>query len=254
MDAAQTYDELAEHYHLIYQNWQASIQRQAAVLDSLLRQRCGISPPARLLDCACGIGTQSLGLARLGYQVTGCDVSSGAIERARAEAAARNLNINFLRADMLALQEVGPPPFEAVLCIDNALPHLQDDAQLMQAARQIRSRLVAGGWLIASIRDYDRLVQEHTVMQAPAFYRDGDRQRIVFQLWQWLDSRRYIFHLYITRETDHGWQTFHTAGAYRAILQQELSATLRQAGFTNVRWLAQDESGFYQPIVIAQAG
>lgn len=254
MDAAQTYDELAEHYHLIFEDWDKSIQRQAAVLDSILRQKCGIRPPARLLDCACGIGTQSLGLAKLGFQLTGCDVSGRAIGRAREEAAARNLKIDFLRSDMLALEELATPPFDAVLCIDNALPHLQDEEQLMKAAQQMRARLHPGGWLVASIRDYDRLVVEKPAAQSPAFYLDGGHRRIVFQLWDWIDSRRYIFHLYITLETDQGWQTFHTAGAYRPILREELSNTLRQTGFKNVCWMLPDHTGFYQPIVIAQVG
>ena len=95
MDMAETYDELADQYHLIFENWELSMERQAAVLSSILYRNCGLATTARILDCACGIGTQSLGLASLGFQVTGCDLSRRAIERARLEASQRRLNIQF---------------------------------------------------------------------------------------------------------------------------------------------------------------
>lgn len=250
---AKTYDELADHYHLIFENWELSMERQAAALDSILRKNCGLTAKARILDCACGIGTQSLGLARLGFQVTGCDVSSRAIERAQREASQRNLNLQFSVANMLDLARLAGTNFDAVICMDNALPHLESADQLLQAAAQIRSRLRSGGFLMASIRDYDRLVEEKPVIQGPSFYQDQGRRRIVFQVWDWIDVRRYMFHLYITRELPAGWQTFHTSALYRALSKDELTAALNQSQFKNVRWLSPTESGFYQPMVIAEA-
>ena len=91
----KTYDELADHYHLIFENWELSVEHQAAVLSSVLHRNCGLTTTARILDCACGIGTQSLGLAKLGFRITGCDLSPRAVERARLEAYRRNLNTQF---------------------------------------------------------------------------------------------------------------------------------------------------------------
>ena len=172
MDVAGTYDELADHYHLIFENWELSIERQAAVLSSILDRNCGLMNSASILDCACGIGTQSLGLAKLGFQVTGCDLSPRAIERARLEAGRRNLNIHFLVANMLDLKSLADSRFDAAICMDNALPHLESAEQLLQAARQIRSRLRDRGFLLASIRDYDHLLEQKPVVEGPAFYLD----------------------------------------------------------------------------------
>ena len=61
------YDEFAPRYHLVYEDWDEGIARQGAALDALLRENF---PGAReILDVAMGIGTQALGLARLGYRV-----------------------------------------------------------------------------------------------------------------------------------------------------------------------------------------
>jgi glycine/sarcosine N-methyltransferase len=86
--------------------------RQAAVIASILQREC---PAAGMtvLDCACGIGTQALGLAKLGFSITGSDVSSGAIQRARSEAATRRLDIPFYVADMRNLDELPASGFQA---------------------------------------------------------------------------------------------------------------------------------------------
>ena len=253
MDTSESYDELANHYHLVFENWEASVERQAAVLSSILKRKCGLESTAHILDCACGIGTQSLGLAKLGFRVTGCDISLRSVERARLEASQRSLDIQFSVANMLDLACFGAH-FDAVICMDNALPHLESAEQPVQAAVQIRARLRPGGLLMASIRDYDRLLKERPVVQGPFFYFDHGHRRIVFQVWNWFDDRRYTFHLYITHEIAKRWQTFHTSAVYRGLYRDEVAAALSKAGFKSARWLFQAESGFYQPIVLAEAG
>lgn len=106
---------------------------------------------------------------------------------------------------------------------------------------------------MASIRDYDRLLKEKPVVQGPSFYTDGAHRRIVFQVWDWIDDCRYIFHLYITHEFEKGWQTFHISAPYRALRRDEVLAALTQARFKNVYWLFEAESSFYQPVVLAEA-
>lgn len=250
-DLSQSYDELAAHYDQIFEDWEASIRRQAAVLTSILNRECGNKRPIRVLDCACGIGTQSLGLAMNGFDVTGCDVSSGAVQRARSEASKRGLRVLFLVANMVQLSSILESSFDAVICIDNSLPHLETDEELFEAAQQAYGKLRPGGSFIGSIRDYDRLIVERPKTQGPSFYSDSGGRRIVFQIWDWLDERRYRFHLYITRSTESASQTFHFTSTYRAVLVSELGHILERAGFTDVRWLLPSESGFYQPIFIA---
>lgn len=65
-----------------------------------------LSPGQDLLDCGCGPGTVTLGLARYVTpgRVVGCDLADGMIERARAAAGAAELdNASFETADILAL-------------------------------------------------------------------------------------------------------------------------------------------------------
>jgi glycine/sarcosine N-methyltransferase len=247
------YDELAGHHHLIFHDWEASITRQASVLGPILERECGPRGSLSVLDCACGIGTQVLGLAAAGFRVTGSDISPAVIYRARSEAAARGLDIPLYVVDMLDLSRIPDRGFDAIICMDNALPHLDPLEQLQLAISEIRAKLRPGGTFMASIRDYDALLVEQPQVQGPWFASDAQGKRITFQLWDWIDDRRYTFHLYITRETATGWQTFHHVSQYRTLLRDELTAVLNSTGFTGVRWVSPPETGFYQPIVLAKA-
>lgn len=244
------YDELADYYHLIFQDWQASIDWQAGILGPLLEKECQRSS-LRILDCCCGIGTQALGLAKRGHDVTGSDISPAAIARARREAAQRGLSIDFHVADMRRLEALPGPPFEVVLAADNSLPHLLGDDDLRQAAAAILGRLVPGGIFVASIRDYDQLVTERPTMQPPVFFGEPGGRRFYHQVWDWTSERSYTLHLYLTWEDAGRWHSRHHASTYRALLRTELEAALTAVGFREVRWLMPAESGYYQPVVLA---
>jgi len=248
------YEELADFYPLIFEDWDSSIERQARVLSSLLASET-TGEPLRILDCACGIGTQSIGFARLGHRVVGSDLSAAAVHRAQQEAQRRGLAIPFCVSDMMSLREITASGFDVAVAMDNALTHLSSE-QLDEAARAIALKLRPGGLFMASIRDYDRLVEEQPAMQEPALYGSPGSRRIVHQVWDWGaysgEGQCYLLHLYITLESERGWHAHHFVSTYRCLLREELSAALRNAGFGDIRWLMPPECGWYQPIVLAK--
>ncbi len=244
------YDSLAPYYHLIFEDWDKSIERQAAILHSLLEAQ-SVAGPRKILDCACGIGTQAIGLACHGHEVVGSDLSPAAVERARREAAIRGLNISFLVSDMTSLAGIEERGFDVVVALDNALPHLAP-AAIKNAVSAMSSKLRTGGIFLASTRDYDALIRERPRVQGPSFYGGEGKRRIVLQVWDWIDRERYVLHMYITHQTDGHWETHHCVSEYRCLQRGELSRALASAGLEGIRWLMPDESGFYQPIVLAR--
>ncbi len=249
------YEALADYYHLIFEDWDSSIKRQAGVLKNLLSTETA-DRPLRILDCACGIGTQAIGLSMLGHQVVASDLCAAAVLRAQTEARRRGLTMSFFVSDMTSLREVTESGFDVVVALDNALPHLSSD-QLKQAAKAIASKLRPRGLFLANIRDYDALILEKPSAQAPAFCGVPGSRRIVHQIWDWDayagDGSGYVVHLHITVESERGWQSHHFVSTYRCLLRQELTETLNSAGFEDVRWLMPRETGFYLPTVWARA-
>ncbi|MEA3138785.1 MAG: hypothetical protein QOK23_954 [Gammaproteobacteria bacterium] len=243
------YDEMASTYHLIFEDWQEAIDRQGAIISRLVGNPTTVGP---VLDCACGIGTQVLGLASAGYAVEGSDLSAAAIHRATAEAAIRHLQIDFRIDDMRTLTTAQPKRFGAVLAFDNALPHLESERDILLALAAIRDRLRSGGKLIISLRDYGLLMLERPTTLPPRFFGSAENRRIVHQIWDWKDERRYVVHIFITAHAPNpGWTTHHYTGQYRAITLSEISALMHKVGFAHVEVLQAEETQYYQPIVSA---
>src|ERR1041385_5080816 len=66
-------------------------------------QQLGITPGTRLLDVGCGAGQLALIAARAGAGVTGCDIATNWLEKARTRAAAEGLKITFEEGDAESL-------------------------------------------------------------------------------------------------------------------------------------------------------
>ncbi|MFF7457216.1 class I SAM-dependent methyltransferase [Kitasatospora sp. NPDC008115] len=157
----------------MYADWEASVARQGASLDALLRARLG-DAPADVLDCACGIGTQALGLAAPGHRVTGTDLSAAAVARASREASARGPRLPVAAADMRRFP-CSDGRFDAVVCADHALPHLLTAGDVRAAFAELHRVLRPGGLLLLSARPYDELRRSRPTSTAPQVSADGER-------------------------------------------------------------------------------
>ncbi|MET0133554.1 MAG: class I SAM-dependent methyltransferase [Kibdelosporangium sp.] len=243
MNPTDFYDALADEYDLIFEDWWASAEWQGTILSRLLGPA-----PMSVLDCTCGIGTQALALATLGYDVTGSDVSEGAVARAREEASRRDIDVKLSVADVRA---VSGGPFDAVISCDNSLPHLLTDEDLVQALGCIRDCLKPGGLFLASVRDYDALIRDQVPGMIPTIREADGRQRIVGQAWKWAEDYRTVeINLFVLRKTDADWLSTVVTTTYRALRRRELNDALTSAGFEAVQWPA--DTGYYQPIVTAR--
>src|ERR1700741_2369626 len=102
MSVIDFYDQLSPFYHLIYPDWEASVQRQSVQINAVVREIWGTRVRS-VLDATCGIGTQAIGLSQLGYSVTASDISPRLVQRAKQEAAKRELTVEFGVADLRTL-------------------------------------------------------------------------------------------------------------------------------------------------------
>ena len=245
MDARTFYDELAEDYDALHADWPSSVRSQGETLDRLIRGELG-DAPQRVLDCACGIGTQAIGLALRGHDVLATDLSPGAVERAAREAAAMGAALRTGVADFTRLAEQVAGTFSCVLACDNSVAHLHADCDLAGFAAGVRAKLEPGGLALVSLRDYAPLVAErapgHPVRVGPG--------TISFQVWEWDDDgRSYELAQFTLRGEGERWETACRRTRLRALLREELCGALSGAGLAEVRWRAPGETGYYQPIV-----
>lgn len=231
----------------------SAAQWHGPVIADLLAQRG--SPAGRLLDCTCGIGTQALPLASLGYAVTATDVSLAAVDRARAEAAVREIAVDFEVCDIRDVRAHVEGSFGVVISCDNALPHLLTEEDLDAALRSVRACLRPGGLFLVSLRDYEELRRTRPDGVPTAVHGEVGSRHGSGQAWRWSPDAAYVdIELFIFSEEAAGsWRTRSGNTRYRALLRAELESLLVRAGFTAVEWLIPDATGYYQPIVLAKA-
>src|SRR5262245_55656358 len=247
------YDEIAALYHLIYRDWNAAIAEQAAALDAVIRRYVGPSPRS-ILDVSCGIGTQALGLAALGHAVTASDLSPGAVERARREAARRNLPIHLTVADMRQCGKVHGSGFDVVLSADNSIPHLLTDDAIREALAGFHKCLRPGGITILGVRDYSAEDRTSPRLIPYGFRSDGDDRYFVVQTRDW-DGDLYDVGMYFVRETRGPKPPMVTAGVsrYYAVTIERLVSLLEDSSFIEIQRL-HDALSQRQPLLVARRG
>ncbi len=249
MNITQTfYDNLAAQYDRLFLDWHAATKEQAVILDRIFKAN-GFGRNARILDCACGIGTQAIGLASFGYAVTASDISVGELAEAEERAKKEGVGIRFERADFRALSDTFSDRFDIVIAMDNALPHMLTREDLEAAVRSITDRIRQGGIFVASIRDYDSLLESKPPYSPPYIYKTDKGRRVSFQTWEWMDDN-YQLTQYIIEDED-TLQISRFACEYRAVRREEMTTLLLAAGCAEVTWLFPEETGFYQPVVVA---
>lgn len=250
---AHFYDELADAYHLIYPDWDASLRRQGVALGSVI-DRDG----AEVLDCSCGIGTQAVGLALRGYRVTGTDLSPRAAARAAREAADRGVPLRTAAADMRQLPFTDRR-FDVVVCADNSLPHLLTEQDVRTALTEMHRVLRPGGRLLVSTRPYEDLLRERPASTPPQVRPPtpgGAERTVTFQLWHWHeDGEHYdLEHFQLLPGTGEDWRVRVRRATYWALGQERLARLAAEAGFVGGAWRAPEESGFFQPLFVARSG
>jgi SAM-dependent methyltransferase len=246
VDSRAFYDQLAPFYHLIYQDWDASIARQAAALDGIIKEHWG-GGVTTVLDVACGVGTQALGLASLGYAVTASDLSLGEVERARREAAARGLRVDLSVADMLEAHDHHKAQFDLVIACDNAVPHLLSDADLLRAFQQFYRCARPGGGCLITVRDYEKEERAGSHVKPYGLRVEGNTKYLVFQVWEFT-GEIYDLAMYFVEDKGGADCTTHVMRTrYYAVGIGALMDLLSQAGFADIQRI---DGRFFQPVIV----
>jgi SAM-dependent methyltransferase len=248
MSVENFYQQLTPFYHLIYPDWEASIEYQAGALTEIIEE-CWGDQVETILDAACGIGTQALGLARLGYRLTASDLSRAEVERAQREATRRNLTLNFSAADMRRVYDHHRQQFDLVIACDNAVPHLLTDQDILAAFRQFYRCARPGGGCLISVRDYDN--EERTGVQVKPYGLrvEGQTRYLLFQVWEFQGA---IYDLAMYFVEDRGGSdcvTHVMRTKYYAVGTDKLIQLMTRAGFRQVQRL---DDRFFQPVIVGK--
>jgi hypothetical protein len=109
------------------------------------------------------------------------------------------------------------------------------------------------GVVLVGVRDYDAVREDRPRGTVPRRIEDEHGERIYVQTWEWSeDGRGYDMELFILSRNDSGWETESADVRMRAYCRDELETAFRGADFGALEWLEPEDTGFYQPILVAR--
>lgn len=116
-------------------------------------------PGARILDVPCGEGRVALELARRGYSVTGLDRSRALLDQAREKAQARNLDVEWIEADMWGTGLPAERRFDGAICLWGSFGYGTED-QDRAFLRQLAEALPEGANLVLDTHVVETLLPQ----------------------------------------------------------------------------------------------
>jgi SAM-dependent methyltransferase len=174
-----------------------------------------------------------LALAQRGYAATGADLSRAMVQRARENAAREGVGARF---EQVAFGELagafGREAFDAVLCLGNSLPHVQDGAELAGALGDFAACLRPGGLLVIQNRNFDAVLSRQERWMEPQSHQEGGREWLFLRFYDFDPDGKITFNIMnLKREAGGAWQQTILATRLYPLLQGELAKAIEAAGF-----------------------
>ncbi|MFQ5790085.1 MAG: class I SAM-dependent methyltransferase [Acidobacteriota bacterium] len=225
----EDFDRLAERYEL-YVPWKSRLAREIPFLDKQLRAGGG----RRVLDCGCGPGRHAVALARLGFEVTGLDVSLVMLERARVYAQEQGVEVDFVEGRFESLAERLPEAhFDGLLCLGNSLSATGSTSAVGAALREFARVLRPGAIAVTQTVDFETVAPGLLTPSPVRFAEQGDTRFFFVKSFVRVGAQLYIH--WVTLENREGnWRSDVTLHPLTLIEPALLEEAFSSSGFSPV--------------------
>ena len=215
-------DAFDEDYLYFYEEL-LTPERTAAEVE-LVWRLLELEPGLEVLDLACGHGRIANALAERGARVTGLDATPLFLELARADAAARGVEVEYVEGDMRSLPWTDR--FDRVLCWFTSFGYFSDEENRAVLAGAYEA-LVPGGSFLVELNHRDNLLGRYAKETVSERGEDRmiDRHRLDLQTGRSLDQRTVV----------RGGTSRTFEFSVRMFSAAELQDWLRAAGFRETR-------------------
>lgn len=227
------YAALAAYYDLLIPDWEAAVRNAGEQLDRILRP-LGVTS---VLDCTCGTGIHSIGLAQKGYSVTGSDVSRPMLRKARQNAQRTGVAVRWLHADIRSLRAAVKDCFDAVITCGSSLLHLVSPRDLSEALESMFAVTREGGYILTVVASSEKSLKKiYPFMYKQIQLPDG--VEVSFFTTTEYGEEAIFLNLFIVRTVSGNPKVTHIPMRLRLVGQQELQDLLIKVGFVHVKSLS----------------
>lgn len=189
-----------------------------------------------VLDCACGTGVQSIGLARRHYNVSASDISLRMVRILREKAVNEGLSIVARKADFRDLRVWPKQEFDAVICSGNSLTLVSSRSEIARSLRSMYSCLKRPGVVIIGMHDYLKLKREKNSILLRRSVIDRGTYELLADVRNFGKNRVVVTNLFIQCQRGR-WNMRTYKKSYMLLEVTDLVRLMKGAGFRDVQLL-----------------
>lgn len=197
-----------------------------------------VKPDAKeICDVGCGTGSVSVRLAKMGYHITGIDLSEDMLRVASDKARAWGVKIRFAKQNMCALAL--PKAADALICPCDGVNYLTEETAVKAFFERAFASLRSGGAFAFDVSNREKLEK----MGTDCLYGE-DRADETYLWMNEFDAEKRLLHMriaFFVREKDGRYRKFTEMHTQKAHSVCALRALLEAAGFINVTVFGGDE-------------
>lgn len=151
-----------KYYHILYQHRD---EHEAQVFMNNLTKFTQLQKGSSILDLACGKGRHSIYLNKLGFNVTGADLSINSIKHALKH---KSESLNFIVQDM---RLPFPIKVDAVFNLFTSFGYFAEDIEDIRVIKNIKASLNTGGIAVIDYLNVDKTI--NTLVPKQKIHLDG---------------------------------------------------------------------------------
>ncbi|KAB3529607.1 class I SAM-dependent methyltransferase [Alkaliphilus serpentinus] len=152
-------------------------------------------------DCSYGTGNLTNELARMGYHISGSDLSKEMLSRAEEKINAENLKIKLTQSDFRDLTTNIKDKFDCVMSTGNSLAHVSNEdvkKVLYQMAQLIKKK----GYIYIDTRNWDRILSTRQRFYYYQPFFKNDERINAMQVWDCNSDGTITFNLLFSFEKE----------------------------------------------------
>lgn len=219
------YQQISKYYDYIFPSGKEQLK--------FIKESTGL-PEKKILDVACGSGTYSIELAKLGFELTATDLDDEMVRLTKEKAKAEGLKIDVLKCDMRELEDKIQTKFDGVFCIGNSIVHLGSIEDIFDTLKQMYNLLEKDGVLILQIINYDRIIKFH-VSELPVV-KNNEIGLEFIRKYEYIEENGLInFNTTLTVSNGGVEEKYENSVELLPVLSSEMNKLLMEAGFAKVQ-------------------
>lgn len=199
------------YYHILYKD--RDYEEAQLFMDNITGY-LNLPEDAKILDLACGKGRHSIYLNKLGYDVTGADLSENSIKEASKHT---NDKLHFVVHDM---RNICNEKYDAIFNLFTSFGYFESDDDNLITLKAIHNSLTEYGFAVIDFMNVHKVIADLVPQETKVI--DG----IEFHI------KRYVEDNHIIKEIDFNdkGQQFHFTEKVKALTLEDFEAMMEEAG------------------------